>query len=286
MNDLVQTIRVKDGRELGFAQYGDLKGKPLFYFHGWPGSRLAAKKKDVLAKKLGIHIISPDRPGYGISDFQKDRTLLDWPGDVVAIANFLRIKKFAILGVSGGGPYAAVCAYKIPHRLMRIGIVVGLAPTNVPGILDDLKFLVRLGWKNYDKQFVRNAGTLFHYVNARYGPRLGLHRFFFGAKADKQLYQNKMFRDAVAQSTHEAFRQGYHGPLHDLKIYSDAWGFELSEIRVKSILWYGQDDQSIPISMGKYYSTQLLKNTFTIYPGEGHFVAVSHFEEILKTLTE
>ena len=32
------TIQLKDGRTLGYAEYGDPKGKPIFFFHGWPGS--------------------------------------------------------------------------------------------------------------------------------------------------------------------------------------------------------------------------------------------------------
>src|SRR3989344_8029758 len=33
------TISLKDGRILAYAEYGDPKGKPLFFFHGWPSSR-------------------------------------------------------------------------------------------------------------------------------------------------------------------------------------------------------------------------------------------------------
>src|SRR3990170_989632 len=94
MSDQEKQIHLNDGRKLGFAQYGDLKGKPVFYFHGWPASRLSAKIYDDLAKKLYVRIISPDRPGFGLSDYKKDRTLLDWPDDVLALADFLKIKKF------------------------------------------------------------------------------------------------------------------------------------------------------------------------------------------------
>jgi hypothetical protein len=34
-------LRLGDGRLLGYAEYGDLEGKPLFFSHGTPGSRLA-----------------------------------------------------------------------------------------------------------------------------------------------------------------------------------------------------------------------------------------------------
>lgn len=110
--DNSRTIKLKVGRKLGFIEYGDPKGKPLFFFHGWPGSRYSGKETDIAAKKLGVRVISTDRPGIGLSDFQKDRRLLDWSDDVVELADYLGIKRFSLMGVSGGGPYVAVCAYK------------------------------------------------------------------------------------------------------------------------------------------------------------------------------
>ena len=35
-----QTVMLRDGRSLGYAECGDLNGKPAFHFHGHPGSRL------------------------------------------------------------------------------------------------------------------------------------------------------------------------------------------------------------------------------------------------------
>src|SRR5690242_4253772 len=93
-------IRLKDGRKLGYAEYGDPKGKPLFFFHGFPTSRFHAKRTDQAAKELGIRVIAPDRPGFGLSDFQIGRTLLDFPDDVLELANYLGIKKFVVEGVS------------------------------------------------------------------------------------------------------------------------------------------------------------------------------------------
>src|SRR5690242_15693615 len=111
------TIKLKNGYVLGYAEYGDPQGKPIFYFHGWPSSRFQAKVLDAIARKLNIRIFSVDRPGYGLSDFQPNRTLLDWPGTVTELGDKLGLNKFAVMGVSGGGPYAVVCAYKIPERL-------------------------------------------------------------------------------------------------------------------------------------------------------------------------
>ncbi len=281
-----QMIKLRDGRVFGFAEYGDPKGKPLFYFHGWPASRLGAEKYHAFAKKLHVRIISPDRPGYGLSDYQKNRTLLDWPDDVVALADHLKTKKFAVMGVSGGGPYAAVCAYKIPQRITRIGIVVGLSPIYSREAFDGMMWMAKIGWANYGTYpFVRTIAAMMQYMNARFGLSLGLHRFFFGAKSDRKIYSDERIRQATKMSFREAFRRGYKGPELDLKLYTTDWGFKLNDIQAKVYLWYGKDDQNATFAMGKYYQSHILKSTLIVYPNEGHLISISHAEEILKALT-
>jgi len=125
-------ICLPDGRLLAYAQHGDLNGKPVFFFHGTPSSRFLRHPDDVLTSSLGIRLITIDRPGFGLSDSYPNRKLLDWPDDVAAVADVLGIERFAISGLSGGGPYAAACAYKIPHRVTMAGIICGVGPTDLP----------------------------------------------------------------------------------------------------------------------------------------------------------
>ena len=279
-------MRFDDGRILGFAQYGDLKGKPLFYFHGWPASRTGAAKYDTLAKKLHIRIIAPDRPGYGLSEYQKSRTILDWPDDVVALVNHLKIKKFAVMGVSGGGPYAAVCACKIPGRITKTGIVVGLSPFYGPEAFDGMMWMGRVGWQNFGRfPIACTISAFMQYANARIGPSWGLYRYLFGAKADRKLYQDEDIRIATKDNFREAFRSGWKGPELDLWLYTTDWGFDIGDIKTKTYLWYGADDQNVSLNMGKYYASKIRGSKFTVYPGEGHLVSVTHAPEILRTLT-
>ncbi len=128
---LNQTLELSDGRKLGFAEFGDLNGKPFFHFHGHPGSRYEILLYGDKPTKLGLHVIAVDRPGIGLSDFKPKRKLLDWPDDIVELADHLCIDKFVVEGISGGGPYAAACAYKIPQRLECCAIVAGMGPINM-----------------------------------------------------------------------------------------------------------------------------------------------------------
>jgi pimeloyl-ACP methyl ester carboxylesterase len=68
-NPTEQRVILKDGRTLGFAEYGDPKGEPVLEFHGCPGSRLEAWNYDAAGKKLGARVIGIDRPGFGMSTY-------------------------------------------------------------------------------------------------------------------------------------------------------------------------------------------------------------------------
>ena len=279
------TISLKDGRKLGYAVYGDIKGKPIFYFHGWPTSRFHAADLDTFAKRLHINLISIDRPGIGLSDFKKARTLLDWPDDVVELANQLDIKIFGVMGVSGGGPYAAACAFKIPNRITKTAIVVGIAPTYIPKLLDGMPFLTKFGWTHYGKYtLLRKGATLLHFINAKFGPSLGLYRFMFGAKKDKQILSNPKIRERVRRGYQETFKTGYKGAEQDLELYTNDWGFNLTDIKAKVLLFYGETDLNVPIAMGRYYHSQIKNSRLYTFPDEGHLIAKTHAEEILKAI--
>lgn len=100
----------------------------MFYFHGGPGSRLEGLLYENYNRKLGIRMISIDRPGYGRSDYQQDRIYTDMANDIGQLADHLNIDKFIIMGWSSGGPYAAVCAHELPERVAGAIIVAGEGP--------------------------------------------------------------------------------------------------------------------------------------------------------------
>src|SRR5262249_13234638 len=109
--DRVLTLR--DGRRLAYLDYGDAAGFPILCCHGTPGSRLDFAVYGTPLDEVHVRLIVPDRPGYGCSEAKRTARLLDWPDDVAQLADHLGLARFAVLGVSGGGPFAAACAYKL-----------------------------------------------------------------------------------------------------------------------------------------------------------------------------
>ena len=277
-------FELKDGRKLGYIEYGDPRGKPLYFFHGWPGSRFAGKEVDETGKKLGVRIISTDRPGIGLSDFKKNRRLLDWPDDIVELANYLKIKKFSLMGVSGGGPYVAVCAYKIPERIIKAGIVVGLAPVTKKN-LEGMASQGKLGWANYHKfPWLRTLSVLNSEILFKYLPFLG-NLLAFPTKQDHLAYVEAVKNKAGEESSvKEAFKQGIKGAVDELRVYTDDWGFKVKDIKTKVYLWYGAKDKCVSLNMARYYKSQIKGSKLFIDKNGGHLARYKFEGRILKTL--
>ncbi|UCH13008.1 MAG: hypothetical protein JSV22_07800 [Bacteroidales bacterium] len=116
-NKTNQTLKLKDGRTLGFAEYGDPLGKPIFEFHGNPSSRLGSGLFDEMAKKMGIHVIGIDRPGMGLSDAKP------CPG------NSENVNQMSVLG-----SFPGVRGFLFNTGITTIGLLTGFF-ANIPGII-------------------------------------------------------------------------------------------------------------------------------------------------------
>ena len=133
-----QTVTLRDGRKLGFADYGPQSGTPVMLFGGASGRYLKPCSDEVL-EDSGVRLILVERPGYGLSDFQPERTLLDWPDDVAQLADHMELARFAVVAGSTGGPYGAVCGSKLSDRLTSLTLVSALASFDVPGLREGME---------------------------------------------------------------------------------------------------------------------------------------------------
>src|SRR5204863_1333027 len=99
------------------------------------------------ARRLGVRLIAPERPGCGRSCAAPERTLLSWPADVLEFADALGIDRFAVVGFSAGGPYAAACAHLLPpERLIAAAIVNGVAPHDAGADISGMRLSYRAGF--------------------------------------------------------------------------------------------------------------------------------------------
>jgi pimeloyl-ACP methyl ester carboxylesterase len=281
------TISLQDGRALGYAEYGIPGGKPIFFFHGMPGSRFF-RPPDEITTKMGVRLITTDRPGYGLSDFQPGRRILDWPDDIARLADHLGIEKFSVAGHSGGGPYVAACAYALPDRVTAAAILSGAGPVEAPGATRDMSPVNRFGLTvgRYMPWSLWRVLIWLFYHRRRDDPAADIPR---GAghrpPADEVQMSRPEVREACIQSEVEAFKPGLRGLAWDARLLTRLWGFRLDEIKVPVYLWHGTDDNLATPQMAHYVARQIPNCKATFCEGEGHLLLFPHWGEILVQVT-
>ena len=280
------TLRLPDGRELSYAEYGDPDGVAGFYFHGHPGSRFEAQLAHDAASGQGIRIIALDRPGYGRSTHLPARRLLDWPADVAAAADQLGLERFSVLGASGGGPYALACGYALPQRVTTVGVVSGVGPYGAPGVTKGMRWQNRVGF-----QLSARIPALARFLmwsmarQVRRNPERvveAIGRAMSGA--DAEAVRRPEVQDLLAKVLTEAFRQGSRGPAQDIVLLGRPWHFELRDVHVPVLLWQGEADVLVPPAMGRYMEAHLSSCIARYFPGEGHLLVLHHLPEVLAAV--
>ncbi|MGI8461900.1 MAG: alpha/beta fold hydrolase [Solirubrobacterales bacterium] len=278
-------IVLDDGRLLAFAEYGDPAGRPIFSFHGGLSSRLDAAPLSAECRALGVRLISPDRPGIGRSDFQRARVLADWPRDVNAIADSLDLGRFAVMGWSLGGQYAAVCAHALPHRVTRAAMLASVVPFEIAETDAGLTWI--------DRSMLRLSRSAPHLASValRAGISLPsvarLQRVIDSelSAADLEAMRRDRSPTAVAEAIKEALRSGTRGVVRDYRIYGDEWGLKLEHIRIEVGIWQGDADGLVPAADAKVLADRIPRSKLVIAAGEGHISLVrNRCAEIMRWL--
>lgn len=278
----VSTVTLRDGRTLAYAEYGRARGTPAFYFHGTPGGRLEGQHLDEAARLHNVRLITVDRPGYGRSDFDKDRRLTDWPADVSDLAGALDIGRFAVVGLSGGGPHAQACAAAIPDRVTTAVIVSGAGSREAA--LD--------GRGRFARLLIRAMLALtpifawwFALWAAFWAPHM--KQWMVPRSVDRVVMRRREVREAFAEETREALRPGGRAVAQDLVLFSRAWGFTPKDVGAVPVrLWHGDADKIVRVRIGRYYAREIPGCRATFVEGGGHMMIVDHAMEIMAAVQE
>jgi pimeloyl-ACP methyl ester carboxylesterase len=282
------TLQLRDGRRLQVLEIGKRDGFPIFHLHGNGSSRLEIFTVQPQVEPLGVRLICPDRPGIGGSDSRPGYQLLDWPDDVVEVADQLGLERFVVEGFSGGAPFTLACAYKIPHRLTSCGLISpatgqfiqragSFALRSKVWMLTHLPWLVRALVRFYMRLYGSDEVSIEKRL-VRAGARLG--------DADSQLLDSEFIRKAFAQAVAESLRQAADAATRDAIVYSKPWDFAVETIMFEHLfLWQGERDPIMPTATAHLLAQALPHCTATFYPNEGHLSTfVKHAQEIWKAL--
>ena len=282
-----RVMELPDGRELAWLELGDPAGPPVFGLHGTPGSRrhLVIDEKPVLA--AGVRLICVDRPGYGLSTYKPGRTLREFPSDILALADHLGIDRFSVVGISGGGPHAAVCAAHLPDRVHAVALASGVGPLAEPGAEEGMLGLNRL-MTRVARGFpwiVLPFYALSTVVTRRW-PERAMRTFRRQLpEPDAQVLARPEVSAAFADDLRHASRTAARAAVQDFALFARDWGFLLEDIRVPVHLWQGDRDRNVPAAHARLQAGRIPGAILHECPGEGHMLVVDHVEEILRVIT-
>lgn len=277
----VKSAQLRDGRTLGYAEYGQLGGKAVVYYHGAPGSSFIHTDMAATAARLGIWLIAIDRPGYGASSPNPQSSLASFADDVIELCDQLGVAQFSILGFSGGTPYSLACAARHPARVHKVALVGTLAPLSAPGISESLSEMVR---GLYD--LARHNPDQLRATFATLAPSPAALVAVMCATAspwDQEVLQAR--KEGFEQEYARGLQQGVAGMTADFEINANDWGFDLKAVAAQVDVRCGTADQNTPLAMARYISSQLNHSTLHVLQDEGHFTLYPHWEEILSNLT-
>jgi pimeloyl-ACP methyl ester carboxylesterase len=275
-------LDLAEGRKVCVAEYGARGGVPVIALHGTPGSRLKYAAADATASSLGLRLISPDRWGYGGTDVHPKPSLSEYARDTGALADLLGLDRFALIGISGGGPYALAAAAQLGSRILRLALVAPVGPiSDTPPsemrpfhrfcfrVLPRIPGGTRLVFRGYRRLL-------------QVAPKSAISvATFRTARADIELAAMADIRTRLAATFREGLCQGAAGPVIDLKLFSRAWDIRPGDIQAATRLWLGSEDRNVPQSAVRLLAQKIPQAELIRLEGQGHLWVLRNYGDVL-----
>lgn len=283
-------IALADGRRVGVRCYGDPQGVPVLALHGAPACGIMYALADAEARRHGLRLIAPDRPGYSLTPADEAPTLssrTDWH---VAIADALDLDRFAILAISGGGPYAVSLASRVGPRATALALVSPMGPvadyvSSPEACAAKIPLLQRRFFLHLPKRFFFPALGRFAvgiYTSGTRGVLGNIPRLI--GDPDAGILDKPGVREVMAAMTREAFRTGAGGGIADMTVFAQPWRLDYSTITAPAMLWQGTSDRIVPVAAALYLARLIPGCRLVRLDGEGHFWVFDHVETVCAAL--
>lgn len=284
-------IAVGDHRRIGFAEFGDPRGRPVFWLHGTPGARRQIPMEArVFAERSAIRLIGVDRPGIGSSTPHQYRCVLSFADDLRIIADTLGIDKMVVVGLSGGGPYTLGTAAAMSDRVVAAGVIGGVAPTVGPdaiagGLMGNVGSRVAPLLQVAGTPIGVAASALIRLIRPVASPAADLYGRV-SPEADRLLLARPEVKAMFLDDILHGSRRQMAAPFADIVGFARDWGFRLEDIKVPVRWWHGDADHIVPYAHGQHVVSKLADAEFYPMPGESHLAGLGRAEEILQTMTK
>jgi pimeloyl-ACP methyl ester carboxylesterase len=281
---------LRDGRIIEYWDGGDPEGRGVIFHPGTPVTRLLGRWGHQAAVSAQVRLVAVNRPGYGGSTPSTVPSLMDTGRDTAALAAAVGLEQYAVIGSSGGGPFAVATAVADPHGVRAIGLVGGMGPwrvLNEPSDKDseDRGYLALLdngdtaaawaGMHQSAEQEMRHLATL--------DDEARVDAFF--ENHDGALTRNVKYRAIWAANLAHVI-DSPEGYVLDNLAWGGTWDVDPTDVVAPTLLWYSEDDRDCPASShGHWYNERIDGSELVMVVGEGHVDVIDgHWPDVLAGL--
>lgn len=248
----------------------------IFWLHGTPNTGAPPEPLFPAAAGRGIRWVSYDRPGYGGSTPLTGRNVASATFDIARIADALGIGQFAVMGHSGGGPYALACGALLPERVLGVACISGLAPFHAEE-LDWFAGMTPSGMALLRAAARGRAALADYLASAEFDPEQ------FTAADQEALLGSWSWLGRVAGQAIEA---GPGGMLDDELAFVAPWGFDPREVKPPVLIVHGGRDRIVPGSHAVWLARRCHAADLWLRPDDGHISVLNSAVAALDWLSD
>lgn len=278
-----EVLTFDDGTTVAYWEFGDPEGEPVVALHGTPICGLCFAPLHDVARRRGIRVLAPDRPGVGRSTPYSGYSVAGWVDTLDAFLSALGVERFGLLGWSSGGPYALAVAGARPQRVRGTAVITAMAPIEDVADLDLYSEVDRdiLQAARFDEPRLRKQVTAM-VEQARRDPDVTVAALTRDLRqADRDLIASLGPRDE-AFSLLPAVLGGADGLVDDYLALARDWGFDLASVHLPVEMFVGDSDPTIPVPVAERLCSRLPNVRLRILPDEGHLLIYTHADEVLS----
>lgn len=283
-------VVLPNGRHLGFAEFGVPSERAILWFHGTPGARRQVPPAArALAEKEKVRLIGVERPGAGSSTAHLYPNVRAFARDVEVLIDQLGVTRCALIGLSGGGPYALACAHDMPSRVVAAAVLGGVAPSQGKeatqgGLIDlavRLEPLLRYGHPAL-------TGVITGLVLGLYPVSSQVFDLVIGTfpEGDRRVFRSPMIKEMFIDDLVRGATRGLRAPSYDALLFARDWGFSLRAIRVPVRIWHGDADFLVPLEHAHRMAKLIPDAEVYVRPGESHLGGFGAAAEVMTTLLD
>ncbi|HET8706769.1 MAG TPA: alpha/beta hydrolase [Pseudomonadales bacterium] len=250
-----------------FHHFGDPDGAPLVFFHGMPSSGDEAELLHEAAKQQGVHVLAPDRPGFGATAFDPDRTLMSTARQVAEALRQMGYARYAVAGCSGGGPYTFALAAVAPEAVHFAAPIAGIYP------FQGWRALTGMHWNNRVVFYLaqkrpRWIRLLFNITLTRL--RQDENKAYFDSlkllpPEDAAYFSQPAVATIMQRALRNSMQQGNEGAILETQLFARQWDIDSQLICCPLIAWHGERDTAVPVRLAQAYFDATAANRSAVY---------------------